>query len=1632
MLAAAAVAHYSLDVQRVTDVRHRSRSHSFYVKIECDGRTLGDYQIKDDGSSISFGILTFSSTDNSPILGIRVVKRERVLRIKTEVGCVNVRLVDLWNKCTDTEAPVEVDVLSSSGLTASHLCSVYLFLERIDETKRAEIDVQCVPQNIERIELSAKIADSADAVGSVVEVVDRIVEAISHVVENIHPYLNLAWKATTALYRIVSHQWETDKKLIDLVDVMMRAYEFAKDVKTLGDGAKKLTEPTDRLLRHTIAVCFFVKEYTSRSFIERILRIASRQKVDKYKEGFIVLRRDLDAYLAVHTASTAGYIRDKVEKAYDIGACPLSNVDRFQAEDGAAGMRQQFQVQEQRLQELKELLEPIRSDVFNLARCLPNTRMEYLRKIKDWLFSPPEENILWLNGIAGSGKSTIAASITDHCDDESCLAAFLFFERGKEEHRSIIRTIAYQLAAFEPSLASHIIPAAKRLKSSSPARQFEKLLLNPLRSVKDVKGPIIIIIDALDECGTAEQRREILELLKVNFANLPLDVRFFITSRPENDILRSLASRPHIRELKLDPASTESRRDVLAYIDNAMLKAVADPVPDGFAWTVKMNILGRAADGLFIWASTAVKMVMNSDDPFGKLDGLVSNVHSLNGLDNLYATVLEQSGISWEDPKSVERFGKVLGLILFGKITLSEDDVDKFLGIGQGKSRLTLQNLRSVLFYEPGQSIRLHHTSFADYLLSRDRSGNRQWFIDANSQRRTIALRCLTIMSELLHLNICNLETPAIKNDDIPGLEGRVARYIPRQLSYACLFWSEHLCDLPNSEDMVTALQKFAYRNLLYWFEVLSLTNHFTRFACRALMDAVLWFPLGETETSSFLWDAYKLATVFSYPIAQSAPHIYLSMLSLSEDESAVTKHYRRTHPTIHFTHYGIKPPNPCLKILSKGPFAGFSVAFSPDGRRVCGSYRRRIRIWNADSGEVITVPSEEHGTHVFAVAFSPDGKLVVSGCRDGTIRIWDAESGKTVTNPSEKHNDAICSVAFSLCGKHIVTGSDDCTIRIWDVKCGRVVKLLNGHDAGVTSVSFSPDGQRVVSGSRDCTIRIWDAESGEVVEAFRGHSYGVLSVAFSPNGDRIASGSEDCAIQIWDVQTGERVAGPFEGHGGSVASVAFSPDGKRVASGSGDKTIRIWDAESGKCLAGPFEGHTGNVMSVAFSPDGKRIVSSSSDNTIRIWHAELGKVPTSSLEWRRLPISSVSLSPDGVHVATGCEDGKIWIWDGDVGQTVAGPFEVHTDRIHWIAFTREGKRVVSFSNDNTLWFLNVESGEAAVEPFTPRPISVQKIFALSPDGKSVAAACDDGTIRISGGGIIEGPFGFRLEWDEKGEFVLLPSGEYVAGGSGRATTRDYKPVIANGEIPISLAFSPDGRRLVSGSNRGKIVVLDIQTGTVVAAPFVGHQSSVDSVVFLSDIQYIASASKDGTFRIWDVKNNNVVAGPVKVYEPCKTNSISFSPDGERVAFGSFSGSIRIWDVRSGEAITELVGGHGGSITLLAFSLDGKRVLSQSFDDIIRIWNIEAELQALYKSEIAEGVATSFDRPSDSWHLSEDGWVLGKGGELLTWIPADLRNTLWRPRTTAILNCQFSTRLDFAKSLLGKDWTKGYVPRKFR
>src|SRR5712671_7129019 len=274
---------------------------------------------------------------------------------------------------------------------------------------------------------------------------------------------------------------------------------------------------------------------------------------------------------------------------------------------------------------------------------------------------------------------------------------------------------------------------------------------------------------------------------------------------------------------------------------------------------------------------------------------------------------------------------------------------------------------------------------------------------------------------------------------------------------------------------------------------------------------------------SRFMADAVKFVAGFATPIAQSVPHIYLSVIVFAPTESV-------TAETFH------------------------------------GKFMNTVSVQSGKMANWPVIQKIFHGHYysVKSVAFSPDGFRIVSGSEDKTIRLWDAETGDPIGKPLDRHSDGVNSVAFSPDGSRIVSGSWDKTIRLWDAETGDAIrKPLEGHSSHVNSVAFSPDGSRIVSGSSDKTIRLWDAETDDAIgKPLEGHSSHVNSVGFSPDGSRIVSGSSDNTIRLWDAETGDAIGRPLEGHSGDVSSVAFSPDGSRIVSGLLDQTVHLWGAE--------------------------------------------------------------------------------------------------------------------------------------------------------------------------------------------------------------------------------------------------------------------------------------------------------------------------------------------------------------------------------------------------------------------------------------------------------------------------------------
>ena len=174
-----------------------------------------------------------------------------------------------------------------------------------------------------------------------------------------------------------------------------------------------------------------------------------------------------------------------------------------------------------------------------------------------------------------------------------------------------------------------------------------------------------------------------------------------------------------------------------------------------------------------------------------------------------------------------------------------------------------------------------------------------------------------------------------------------------------------------------------------------------------------------------------KFVSVFGPPISQSTPHIYLSALPFAPKMSLVAKHYLMLFPKTLCLKTGKADHWPrTISVFEGHTRQVTSVAFSHDSKRiVSGSYDQTIRVWDAETGEVVVGPLKGHTGVVTSVAFSQDSKRIVSGSYDWTIRVWDAEAGEVVVGPLKEHNDLVSSVAVLQDDQHIVSDPEDHTI---------------------------------------------------------------------------------------------------------------------------------------------------------------------------------------------------------------------------------------------------------------------------------------------------------------------------------------------------------------------------------------------------------------------------------------------------------------------------------------------------------------------------------------------------------------------------------------------------------------------------
>jgi RNA polymerase sigma factor (sigma-70 family) len=488
------------------------------------------------------------------------------------------------------------------------------------------------------------------------------------------------------------------------------------------------------------------------------------------------------------------------------------------------------------------------------------------------------------------------------------------------------------------------------------------------------------------------------------------------------------------------------------------------------------------------------------------------------------------------------------------------------------------------------------------------------------------------------------------------------------------------------------------------------------------------------------------------------------------------------------------------MRRIDGAPNFILSPALSPDGKTIAaatGDFTKRkgeVRLWATLTGkEVRRLP---HPGMPTCVSFSPDGKTLAAGAgrgewdKPGDIVLWQVETGRQ-GRTLRGHKRWVTALAFSSDGKTLVSGSHDATPRLWSVKEGRELAKLGDGRMPVYAAAFTPGDKRVIlqtGNIGDHALRSFDVASGK--EAFRlsGHQSYVAALAFSNDGKILLSGSADAFVGVWDVAARKELR-RLAAHQTGVSAVGFSSTGT-VLSGGSAAEVYSWDVKTGKEGRG-FQTKDGYFGRMAFSPTGKVMASWGRDgNGVGLWDVSTGK------ELRRLGsaswVNAMAFSPDGSLLAVGAGQGPfVTIHEVRTGQLLH-QLEVKEWALS-VAFAPDGRTLASGHDDNKVRIWEVGTGGLRFAfDHGCRPAAL----AFSPDGSLLASACNET-------GSNPATNGFTRAIGLVGKDADKVRIQDALTGARLHTLTGHRGAV------VSLAFSPDGRLLASGSNDTSILLWD-------------------------------------------------------------------------------------------------------------------------------------------------------------------------------------------------------------------------------
>ncbi|GAB1525253.1 hypothetical protein RhiTH_008411 [Rhizoctonia solani] len=860
-------------------------------------------------------------------------------------------------------------------------------------------------------------------------------------------------------------------------------------------------------------------------------------------------------------------------------------------------------------------LSPVDSAVYNSLlshdvnrrACTQNTWLNILLKLNQWSLDQTKPNMFWMNGMAGTGKTTIAYTFAQSLKARGALGASFFCTRISDKCQDvgrIIPTIAHQLALYLPSFRLALLQVLKQepnIKAQSIDSQCERLIKEPLSKVKNgmIKG-LVVVIDALDKCSNTNGHLEIDKLY---------------TTILEAAMHQSGQEPQEQQQMRLILWTAVCTREPVNINTLAALSGIK---------ATKVNTLLQSLYlVLHVLQATMMITTLHASFPNFMFDKARSA--------KFYCNKAEHSQL----------LAKRCFQVMQDQLRFNICSLETLFIANSKVQDLDHQIAKSIL---PTLSYIAHH--WGDHLVrSTPCEVIRKRLEDLLSYRLLFWMEVLSLkgtlnkgMSMLLALKL--------------WLKGHTS-------NVNSVTFSPNGLLLVSGSDDGTVLVRDAWTGSCI-YDVIN--GHGNAVTSVSFSPDGKYILSGSRDKTTRMWDSgngsripnsikrhpYRVnCTVFS----PDGKHIACGLGSF---ECPIIVYDASTSGSLPFLFNAHQSP-------------AWSIAFSPNSKHlVTGHDSGKLCVWSLHDGTATYSSPKAQNIRITSIGFSPLGDKLVTASRDRRVYIWDVEN--CYSNPCllGTHDHYVSSAVFSPDGTRVASCSRDCTVKMWNALHSTSFhsSYSNAPTKGVRSVAISPDGSRIAAAGEDKAIYMFNTYNGTAaLQPLVAHAGAINSVAFSLDGRYLASGGDYNDMCLWDATSGKLLSGLVVGHEKIIWSVSFSPDSRHLVSASWDKTIRMWYVGCGTLASTDLVGvHKDAVNSAEFSLDGKHIVSGCHDRKIRMWDSQTLSLvfrPFGS-RWHKGAIRSVTFSPDGRLIASGSEDGAICIFDSHSGELVLGPLKAH------------------------------------------------------------------------------------------------------------------------------------------------------------------------------------------------------------------------------------------------------------------------------------------------------------------------------------------------------------------------------------